>query len=341
MNDRINIDQISNFIETIRRQPRQESPQQIDTDFAVEQDADTQQDHHMSKEEEEQQELETKMKEAREKAQRFIVEAEQFKASVNVPQGISDNPFYRDKEVKDDDDFFHVTCHLDPSIKSKIERGEFVDLKRLLPKQKVMGKEEMAQLVFKDGKPFFLNTADKDRKISGIRRWEQAFRVYAAVYSNANPSRAAEIWQYVYVINKVASSFNWSNVCEYDYIFRQMMAVNPRRSWAKTYTQMWNICMMDLANKSQNSQNYGNNSGNYSRQSGGHGNGSGNTHNPPRQMEKKPDYCWKFNKGKCKFGSECRFINRCSYCDSTSHGLNTCPKKGNANVPTTGSSVSV
>ena len=38
--------------------------------------------------------------------------------------------------VFDDDEFFHVTCHVDRSLIKKIKRGEFVELKRLLMKDK-------------------------------------------------------------------------------------------------------------------------------------------------------------------------------------------------------------
>ena len=34
-----------------------------------------------------------------------------------------------------DDDFFHLTCHIEPALFQKIERGEFVDLDKLLPKK--------------------------------------------------------------------------------------------------------------------------------------------------------------------------------------------------------------
>ena len=34
-----------------------------------------------------------------------------------------------------DDDFFHLTCHIDVALKKKIESGEFVDLDKLLPKE--------------------------------------------------------------------------------------------------------------------------------------------------------------------------------------------------------------
>ena len=29
---------------------------------------------------------------------------------------------------------FHLTCHIEPNLKRKIENGEFIDLDKLLPK---------------------------------------------------------------------------------------------------------------------------------------------------------------------------------------------------------------
>ena len=55
--------------------------------------------------------------------------------------------------------------------------------------------------------------------------------------------------------------------------------------------------------------------------SGGHSSGL--------SRKKKPDYCWNFNKGiPCKFGKKCRFVERCSFCDSPAHGNYVCPKLG-------------
>ena len=120
-----------------------------------------------------------------------------------------------------DNEFFHITCHIELGLKQKIERGEFVELERLLPR---------------DG---------NKRKISSVRKWEQAFRLYTAIYSRANPHRVAEIWQYVYVINLAATSYTWDNVASYDYTFRQLMSEYPDRSWALIYNQMWNLAMRD------------------------------------------------------------------------------------------------
>ena len=60
--------------------------------------------------------------------------------------------------------------------------------------------------------------------------------------------------------------------------------------------------------------------GNFSQQSA---QGGGNNQT---QGKKWPDYCWTFNKGFCKDGNKCHFVNRCSYCDSTNHGICACPR---------------
>ena len=78
-------------------------------------------------------------------------------------------------------------------------------------------------------------------KIGSVRQWEQCFRVYASLYSDANPTRAAEIWQYVEIINQATASFVWENVAMYDFHFRKHMAAYPSRSWAKIHNQMWNL----------------------------------------------------------------------------------------------------
>ena len=105
-----------------------------------------------------------------------------------------------------DDDFFHLTCFIDPNLIHKIERGEFVELEKLLPKDRsyVSGKEDRLEWVQREGGTFLV-PASRDLKINGIRRWEQAFRMYATIYCGANPHRAKEIWQYIAVIKYCCS----------------------------------------------------------------------------------------------------------------------------------------
>ena len=250
---------------------------------------------------------------------------EQFPIGTNIMAGQINNAGPR---MDVDDDFFHVTCHVEMALKQKIQRGEFVELERLLPKIKnTLGSDpNKLDLVFRDGHSYFV-PAVSETKINGVRRWEQAFRVYAAIYSEANPSRAAEIWQYVHIINVASSSYIWENVASYDFTFRQLMAANPQRSWAKIYNQMWNISMRNpiqnnMGTNYQHQRGHSSNNNNYQGK-------DNRSNNNGQSYKKKPKYCWGFNRGHCKDGAACKFVHRCSNsnCDSESHGKNKCFKK--------------
>ena len=170
--------------------------------------------------------------------------------------------------------------------------------------------------------------AQREGKIGSFRRWEQAFRAYATIYCRANPHRSKEIWQYITVINTAASSYMWENVYNYDITFRHLMAFNPQRSWAVTYNQMWNLSMRDPLPKNNVKTAYQHYSG-----GGMAAPYKGGGHLVVQELTlcksegTNPDYCWNFNKGvPSKFGARCKFIERCKYCDSPSHGVNACVK---------------
>ena len=284
---------------------------------------------------------------AQTRSEQAILEAEKFKAQIAEPTGkqIFENfapsiTSVRQTDVVDriptnvinpimgnglsDDDFFHITCHIDEQLRQKIERGQFVDLDRLLPKERFGGSFERNT---ESGNPMqwiqneygtYLVPAKKTNKINGFKRWEQAFRVYATIYCGENPNRSREVWQYISVINTAANSYVWDNVYNYDIIFRQLMEFNPARSWAVTYTQMWNLSMKQSLSSVSNNMNGG-------RTSGGGMIIPSQNGRPGRKI--KSDYCWSFNRGEpCKFGKNCKFKERCSYCDSPSHGIYTCFK---------------
>ena len=145
-----------------------------------------------------------------------------------------------------DDDFLHLISHIDPALKSKIEKGEYVDLDKLLSRDRNgpwSGEQADCERLewVKTDTGTYLMPAKRQSKINGFRRWEQAFRVYATIYCGANPHRAREIWQYISVINTAASAYIWDNVYSYDITFRQLMQFNPNHSWAVMYSHMWNL----------------------------------------------------------------------------------------------------
>ena len=86
-----------------------------------------------------------------------------------------------------DDDFFHTTCHIDLLLKQKIEMGEFVDLDKLLHKDRLAAlngnytEDSRMEWVQREG-GMFLVPARKKSRINGFRKWEQAFRMYASIY---------------------------------------------------------------------------------------------------------------------------------------------------------------
>ena len=264
------------------------------------------------------QELERQAMQARVAADKAILETERYCARLQPPaQGKSkswqDDSINYVKRLKyddnEDDDFFHTTCHIDSALKEKIMRGEFVELSKLIQKKQMLenNDEKRMQLVSKGGESYFAPMTDRETKIDSVRKWEQAFRIYTTIYCGANPSRSGEILQYIDVINRAAAIFSWDNVSRYDYVFRHLMAAKPHRSWAKIYTQMWNMNLNEPIKRfssDQHRQNF---------------NGSG---------KKKENCCWKYNKGNnCKYGKECRFDHKCSYCGSFGHPASNCHKK--------------
>ena len=245
----------------------------------------------------------------RESANQCIIEAERFKASIEKPTGMNID--------LSDDSFFHMLCHLDPNVVTKIENGEYVDLEKLLPpdcfNQENSYEENRLEFRHVDGSTYLAPVAmSRERRIGHVRKWEQAFCVYASFYCRANPLRTSKIWQYIEVINSAAAAYAWENVAKYDFTFRQLMAYNPKCSWSTIYNQMWNLAMTEpLVKGNKFSKDNGNRSSDKKKYDGEHD---------------LSDYCWSFNRGHCKFGARCDFINRCNYGDSTHHGRNSCPK---------------
>ena len=159
-------DQISNFIDRIRRQSIANSPvvESNRWDTSHRDDRETQSE-----------------------ADKRIVQAEQFKAAIAKPTGKIDqvnrfidkipnnnatifNQFVMEASEgqydfskflgilteSQDDEYFHLTCHVEPALKERIENGLFVDLERLLSKTRsqIMTDEQKIQFVNRNGSTF-------------------------------------------------------------------------------------------------------------------------------------------------------------------------------------------
>ena len=130
------------------------------------------------------------LEQAQQRAQKAVIKAEKFRASVQKPgmdlnqdgNGLNAQILPLDVSIEasppivahnqenlgnvasaalnllnigtgvSDDDFFHLTCHIEPNLIHKIEKGEFVELEKLLPKEKMnRGDENRLEWVQRDG----------------------------------------------------------------------------------------------------------------------------------------------------------------------------------------------
>ena len=248
------------------------------------------------------------------RAQEVILEAERKKAAIMAPTGQYIINRVPDVDVCFNDDasnnFCQISCHLDNATLEKIARGGFMDVDKLLPKNKRLrasDEDGSLQIVQKEGRTFLIPASDRESiKINNFAVWEQGFRVYAAVYTRFNPLRAAEIYQYIHSIHLASQSFQWDNVMYYDFYFRKNMDQNPQRSWAKTYMQLWTLSMRDPLPKSQDNKSFNN------KKSG----------------DWKDICCWRYNRNQCKkSGKDCKFEHRCSYCGGGNHIYLNCHRR--------------
>ena len=126
-------DKISNFVESVRQEcgpHRNGTPGGGDQRRVLqcEQGIEDEMPHQASTSRAVDKELE----ETNQRTDRLIVEAEKFHAAIDKPKEGMMNEVVLSKQFGagcglSDDEFFHLTCHIDKSLQEKIERGDYVD----------------------------------------------------------------------------------------------------------------------------------------------------------------------------------------------------------------------
>ena len=202
-----------------------------------------------------------------------------------------------------DESYLMVSSHLDQNICDKIRNGEYVDFAKLLQKDRLETEEDNRMItVNKGGYSYFQPLSDRFKiEINSIERWNKAFRVFSQVHSNKFPDRAVELIQYSHVIHTAAKSYIWDNVYSYDRRFRLHMANHPSRSWAIILQQAWSIelCVKQAIKSPVNLPD-------------------------SKPGSAKGKVCYKYNRGKCSYGFNCRFEHKCGVCGKTGHGSHNC-----------------
>ena len=199
-----------------------------------------------------------------------------------------------------DEEYSLVGGHIDENLQKIIEGGGYVDFAKLLHKDRVEQENDnrLKIMTGQGGGTFLAPYSDRFlSSVNSLSKWQQAFRVYTNIYLKVNPRRGSEIVQYNHVICTAAQTYPWEDVYRYDQEFRIHIGKHPERSWAVILQHAWNIKLKDKAQFQRNNFQLGNQS------------------NSQKQANKgKSDICYRFNRGVCNFGFNCKFQHKCGLC---------------------------
>ena len=178
----------------------------------------------------------------------MVCEAEDAKLRIIATPGNDELCKVKTNTQVVDDHYMVVGAHLDASLKQKIANHEYVDFARLIPRDCIAKEDDHhMQLVSRGGSTYFVPVADRENSsvISSFNKWEQAFRVFANIYTRIYPDRVPELVQYNHIIFTAAQSFTWDNVYLYNHEFRMHLSNFRECSWSIILQQAWSICLKD------------------------------------------------------------------------------------------------
>lgn len=251
---------------------------------------------------------------AMEHADEVIREIQQNKAALAKPSGeLSEEFMNQIQSLVAEFKHFHLVSHVDKKLKDQIHGQDFtVEFHRLLPRSRARKgtNEQKMHLVHNEGASYFV-PADKDgREISSYKIWEVAFKIFMGIFVEKWPERAKELLQYSHIIQTASNTYPWENVYNYDVEFREIMTESPFKHWGMISHQTWSLQLGEPVNKVGFQAVAKVASGERS----------------PQVKSRK--ICWRFNKGRCNFGSNCEYDHRCSHCLKEGHGRHQCFKRG-------------
>ena len=200
--------------------------------------------------------------------------------------------------------------------------GGYMDFTKLLPKDRVRIKEDQRmEMVNRGGPTFWVPVADtEDNAINSYIKWEQAFRMYMNIFIKAHPNRATELLEYNHIIEIATSTFHWDNMYKYDREFHIHMSLNPQHNWGVILQQAWSLYL--------HPNNSMGNSSNTPRNGHGQGGGGSNNNNRGGNNSGGKRTCFRFNRGDCPYGFNCKFKHKCGIYRKYGHGAVNCRKVG-------------
>ena len=132
-----------------------------------------------------------------------------------------------------DEKYDLIENQVEESMKRKIISYEYVDLSRLIPRDRVQLQQDNRMIqVNRNGQSYYEPAYEHEvGSIGSFSKWEQAFRVYSTIFVAAHPKKAKELMQYNHTIYTASLTYQWDNVYAYYIDFRIHISKNPERSW--------------------------------------------------------------------------------------------------------------
>ena len=146
-----------------------------------------------------------------------------------------------------DEDYQMLDTHVDEAMRKKIQRFEFIELGRLLPRNRGSDDDhQRLEIINRNGMSYLSPVSDREtNNIHSYAKWEQAFRIYTNIVTTKFPNKATELLQYSHTIQTASSAYSWENVQAYDKEFRRHIARHPYRSWRVILQQAWTMLLKD------------------------------------------------------------------------------------------------
>ena len=248
---------------------------------------------------------------AEEQADKIVRDVEMARARMfEVPGKIGTTENLNTSQI--DEDYQMIDSHVDEVLKRKIQAMEYVELGKLIPKNRFLhnddSQHQRLEIVNKNGMSFLAPASDNSIVINSYGKWEQAFRIFSNILTTKFPGKSTELLQYNHTIHSASTTYAGDNVYAYNKEFRCHIARHPYRSWAIILQQAWTMLLKDRVVRGEYSSSQ--------QRAGGTYGGSG----------KWKEICKRFNKGCCTYGLSCKYDHRCSVpkCGKFGHGAHIC-----------------
>ena len=148
----------------------------------------------------------------------------------------------------------------------------------------------------------------KHNQIKNIHTWTSAFINFMSIMLEKWPDKAQVYLKYMHVVRLAASRVSNLGWVSYDEQFRLRKARVPQSSWADVDVELW-LLYVSAPDSPFLTEWDKNEHRDFSS-----------------DMSKKGiRTCWGYNKGRCTYGNNCRFIHKCSECYGN-HPLSACSK---------------